>query len=59
VDRIGAGLTGLVFRRDSQSVAVDLNLGQGRTFGASVEGKNLDLEGLKHLLGGEESPGEV
>ena len=59
MNRVGAGLTGLVFRRDSQSVAVDLNLGQGRTFDASVEGKNLDLEGLKHLLGGEESPGEV
>jgi hypothetical protein len=59
VNHVGAGVTGLVFRRDSQSVAVNLNLGQGRTFGASVEGKNLDLEGLKHLLGGEESPGEV
>jgi hypothetical protein len=59
VNHVGAGLTGLVFRRDSQSVAVNLSLGQGRTIGASVEGKNLDLEGLKHLLGGEEPPGEV
>ncbi len=59
VNHVGAGLAGLVFRRDSQSVAVNLHLGQGRTFDASVEGRNLDLEGLKHLLGGEESPGEV
>jgi hypothetical protein len=59
VNHVGAGFTGLVFRRDSQSVAVNLNLGQGRTFDASVDGRNLDLEGLKHLLGGEESPGEV
>ena len=58
VNHVGAGLTGLVFRRDSQSVAVNLNLGQARTFDASVEGKNLDLEGLRRLLGGEESPGE-
>jgi hypothetical protein len=59
VNHVGAGLTGLILRRDSQSVAVNMNLGQGRTFDASVEGKNLDLEGLKHLLGGEEAPGEV
>ncbi len=59
VNHVGAGVTGLVFRRDSQSVAVNLSLGQGRTFDASVEGKNLDLEGLKHLLGGQEAPGEA
>jgi hypothetical protein len=59
VNHVGAGLTGLVLRRDSQSVAVDVTLGQGRTFSAGVEGRNLDLEGLKHLLGGEEAPGEV
>ena len=59
VNHVGAGLSGLVFRRDSQSVAVNLNLGEARSFDASVEGRNLDLEGLKHLLGGEESPGEM
>ncbi len=59
VNHVGAGLTGLVFRRDSQSVALGMNIGEGRAFGVSVEGTNLDLEGLKHLLGGEEAPGEV
>jgi len=59
VNQAGAGLTGLVFRRDSQSVAVEMALGQGRSFAASVEGVNLDLEGLKHLLGGEDLPGGV
>ncbi|HTY60090.1 MAG TPA: translocation/assembly module TamB domain-containing protein [Bacteroidota bacterium] len=58
VNHVGAGVSGLVFRRDSQSVAVNLTLGQGETVKASVDGKNLDLEGLKHLLGGEEAPGE-
>ena len=59
VNQVGAGVSGLVFRRDSQSVAVNLSLSEGRTFDASVDGKNLDLEGLKHLLGGEEAPGEA
>ena len=58
VNHVGAGLSGLVFRRDSQSVAVSVSLGQARALDASVQGKNLDLEGLKHLLGGEEAPGE-
>jgi len=58
VNHVGAGLTGLVFRRDSQMVALDAAIGAGRTFDASVDGRNLDLEGLKHLLGGEEGPGE-
>ncbi|HMK39553.1 MAG TPA: hypothetical protein VK569_09445, partial [Bacteroidota bacterium] len=59
VSRVGAGLTGLVFRRDSQSVALNLSLGQERALEASVEGRNLDFEGLKHLLQSEETSGDV
>ncbi len=58
VNHVGAGLTGLVFRRDSQMVALSAAIGAGRTFDASVDGRNLDLEGLKHLFGGEEGQGE-
>ncbi|HUI08912.1 MAG TPA: translocation/assembly module TamB domain-containing protein [Bacteroidota bacterium] len=58
VNHVGAELTGLVFRRDSQEVALNGSLGQGRSFDAAVTGKNIDLEGLKHLIGGAEAPGE-
>jgi len=58
VNHVGAQLAGLVFRRDSQEVALSASLAEGRAFDAAVTGKNLDLEGLKHLLGGSEAPGE-
>ena len=58
VSRVGAELSGLVFRRDSQEVALNASLGQDRAFTAALTGKNIDLEGLKHLVGGAEAPGE-
>ena len=58
VNHVGAELTGLVFRRDSQEVALSAALGEERAFTAAVTGKNIDLEGLKHLIGGAGAPGE-
>lgn len=54
VNHLSASLAGLVMRRDTQAVAVEATLGEGRKLSARVEGTRLDLDDLKYLLADEE-----
>ncbi|HUI64753.1 MAG TPA: translocation/assembly module TamB domain-containing protein, partial [Bacteroidota bacterium] len=54
LSREGAGVSGLIMRRDSQAVELQGTLTAGRSIDCSVDGSNLDLDGLKYLLSSEE-----
>ncbi len=54
VNHVGAGVEGLVMRRDTQTVAVQAAIGQGKTIAATIDGSHLDLDDLKYLLADEE-----
>lgn len=54
VNHVGAGVEGLVMRRDSQVVTVQAAVGQGKTIAATIDGSHLDLDDLKYLLADEE-----
>lgn len=54
VNHVGAGVEGLVMRRDMQTVEVQAAIGQGKSITATIDGSHLDLDDLKYLLADEE-----
>ncbi|MEW6511348.1 MAG: hypothetical protein AB1428_10345 [Bacteroidota bacterium] len=54
VNHVGAGVSGLVMRCDSQTVSLEASVGQGRTIRAKVDGRHLTMDDLKYLLTDEE-----
>ena len=54
INQVSAELSGLVMRRDTQTVAVRGMIGKGRSLSGTVSGTHLDLDDLKYLLREEE-----
>jgi len=54
VNHASAGLTGLVMRCDTQTVALQASIGPGRTITLTVDGTHLDLDDMKYFLADEE-----